>query len=113
DTTGPKTLLMVDGIRVPFQSASLCIVDPSIIPQLAVDRIDVLADGASATYGSDAVAGVLAIVLKRGFDGAITQLQLSSIPGLGNLSVMASQLYGKKWDGGDITVTYETYYKPK
>ena len=56
DPTGPKTMLMVDGKRVPFTSTALCLVDPSMIPQLALDRLDVLADGASATYGADAVA---------------------------------------------------------
>jgi iron complex outermembrane receptor protein len=113
DTTGPKTLLMVDGKRVPFQSTALCIVDPSIIPQLAIDRIDVLADGASATYGSDAVAGVLNLVLKRGYDGAISQFRIGESTGLGGLSEMGSQLYGKKWDTGDITVTYEFYHNAK
>jgi len=41
-----------------------------------LDRIDILADGASATYGSDAIAGVINIILKRGFDGAIQPSQL-------------------------------------
>jgi len=113
DTTGPKTLLLVDGMRVPFQSTSLCIVDPSIIPQLAIDRLDVLADGASATYGSDAVAGVLNVVLKRGYDGAITRFQVGESTGLGGLEVMGSQLFGRKWDSGDITLTYEGYHKDK
>ena len=113
DTTGPKTLLLVDGARVPFQSAALCVVDPSIIPQLAIDRIDVLADGASATYGSDAVAGVLNIVLKRGYEGAITQFRISDSTSMGGLSVMGSQLYGKKWDTGDVTATYEYYHNAK
>ena len=113
DTTGPKTLLLVDGARIPFQSAALCIVDPSIIPQLAIDRIDVLADGASATYGSDAVAGVLNIVLKRGYDGAITQFRISDSTLMGGLSVMGSQLFGKKWDSGDVTATYEYYHNAK
>ena len=63
----PKTLLLVDGVRVPIQGRGLCALDPSIIPQLALDRVDVLADGASATYGSDAVAGVINLVLRRGY----------------------------------------------
>ena len=49
---------MIDGKRVPFTSTALCLVDPSLIPQLAIDHIDVLADGASATYGSDAIAAL-------------------------------------------------------
>src|SRR6059058_922388 len=68
DATGPRSLLMIDGIRFPPQADGLCAIDPSIIPALALDRVDILADGASATYGSDAVAGVINIVLKRNFD---------------------------------------------
>jgi len=56
DQTGPRSLLMVDGYRFPPQADGICAIDPSIIPVLALDRIDILADGASATYGSDAIA---------------------------------------------------------
>src|SRR5688572_10540072 len=49
------TLIMINSHRYPAQGTNLENVDPSIIPQLAIQRIDVLAAGASATYGSDAV----------------------------------------------------------
>src|SRR4029079_6836551 len=48
----PRSLLMVDGVRFPPQAHGLCTIDPSIVPAIALDRIDVLVDGASATYGS-------------------------------------------------------------
>ncbi len=103
-----RSLLMVDGVRVPGQGNGTCEIDPSIIPALSQERIDVLLDGASATYGSDAVAGVINIVLKRGFDGAVSQLRYSTAPG-GQNRYMASQLWGRTWDGGDITLSYEWY----
>jgi outer membrane receptor protein involved in Fe transport len=106
DQTGPRTLLMVDGARFPPQADGICAVDPSIIPALALDRVDILADGASATYGSDAVAGVINIVLKRGYEGALTLLHFQ-MPDHGGKQYQASQLYGRTWDGGDITLTYE------
>jgi outer membrane receptor protein involved in Fe transport len=108
-----ETLLMIDGIRFPFQNFSTCYVDPSIIPQLAAERIDVLADGASATYGSDAVAGVINVILKRGFDGAISQVRYARSPDIGDVSYQATQLYGRKWDTGDVTVSYEWYHENK
>src|ERR1051326_3439283 len=105
-----RTLLLVDGFRLPNQGKGGCQTDPSIIPQLAVDRIDLLTDGASATYGSDAIVGVINVIMKRGYDGAITQLQYSNAPDVGgHASKTASQLYGRTWDGGDITVSYEWY----
>ncbi len=107
DATGPRSLLMVDGVRFPPQADGLCAIDPSIIPALALDRVDILADGASATYGSDAVAGVINVILKRGFDGAVTQLHVQAPTDGGGMQYQASQLFGRTWDGGDVTVTYQ------
>jgi iron complex outermembrane receptor protein len=108
DASGPRSLMMVDGMRHPPQADGICSIDPSIIPSLAVDRIDILADGASASYGSDAIAGVINIILKRGYDGAVTQLHFSA-PDNAGLHYQASQLWGRTWDGGDITLSYEWY----
>ncbi|MDE2475398.1 MAG: TonB-dependent receptor plug domain-containing protein, partial [Alphaproteobacteria bacterium] len=91
DQTGPRSLLMIDGVRFPPQADGLCAIDPSIIPQLALDRVDILADGASATYGSDAIAGVINIVLKRGFDGATTLLHFGQPTDGGGTQYQASQ----------------------
>jgi len=108
DQTGPRSLLMIDGVRFPPQADGLCAIDPSVIPALALDRIDVLADGSSATYGSDAIAGVINVILKRGFDGAVTLLHVGQpTDGGGGTQYQASQLWGRTWDGGDITLTYE------
>src|SRR5262249_19064502 len=100
--------LMIDGLRFPGQGNGVCEIDPSVIPALSLDRIDVLVDGASATYGSDAVAGGINLVLKRKFDGAVTQLRYTEAPG-GKNRYLASQLWGRTWDGGDITLSYEWY----
>src|SRR5258708_11106212 len=108
DASGPRSVMMIDGMRHPPHADGLCTIDPSIIPSLAVDRIDILSDGASATYCSDAIAGVINIILKRGFDGAITQLHFSA-PDAGGLHYQASQLWGRTWDGGGITLSYEWY----
>src|SRR5947207_13629173 len=104
----PRALLMIDGMRFPPQAHGLCYIDPSIIPAIAQDRIDVLVDGASATYGSDAIAGVINIILKRAYDGAVSQLRYAGAKG-GKNSYQASQLYGRTWDGGDITLSYEWF----
>src|SRR5437588_9808971 len=107
DQTGPRSLLMVDGVRFPPQADGLCAIDPSIIPALALDRVDILADGSSATYGSDAIAGVINVILKRNFDGAVTLLHAQMPTDGGGLQFQASQLFGRTWQGGDVTLTYE------
>jgi iron complex outermembrane recepter protein len=106
---GPRQLLLIDGIQFPQQGRGGCQTDPSIIPQLAVDHVDLLVDGASATYGSAAVTGVINVILKRAYDGAITQVQFGGSTDLGHYQEQATQLYGRTWDGGDITVSYEWY----
>ncbi len=103
-----RTLLLVDGHRFPGQGNGVCEIDPSIVPQLALDRIDILTDGASATYGTAAMAGVINEVLKRGYDGAVTQFAYTHADG-GKNAFRASQLWGRTWDGGDITLSYEWY----
>jgi iron complex outermembrane recepter protein len=69
-----STLVLIDGLRqVPFpfpQTETQSFVDLNSIPLAAVERIDILKDGASARYGSDAIAGVVNIILKDEYDGA-------------------------------------------
>src|SRR5919109_5067394 len=67
------TLTLIDGERmIPYplsDDAQRNFVDVSTIPFLAVDRIEVLKDGASAEYGSDAIAGVVNVLLKKSYTG--------------------------------------------
>ncbi|WP_426169466.1 TonB-dependent receptor domain-containing protein [Sandarakinorhabdus sp. DWP1-3-1] len=66
---GPvRTLVLVDGRRfIPADFSGLT--DLATIPDLMLDRVDVITGGASAIYGSDAIAGAVNFVLKRDFDG--------------------------------------------
>src|SRR6266850_3045392 len=108
DATGPRALMMVDGMRFPPQADGICAIDPSIIPAISLDHIDILADGASATYGSDAISGVINVILRRNYDGAQTQLGFSKSTA-GRFHFLASQLWGRTWDGGQITLSFEWY----
>jgi iron complex outermembrane receptor protein len=108
-----RTLLLVNNNRFPPQGPNGQTIDPSIIPAIAIQRIDVLASGASATYGADAVSGVINIILRRGFDGAISRLQLSQSTDIGGKGYVFSQLYGRSWDGGNITLSFENYEKAR
>lgn len=68
-----RTLVLLNGRRVANyafgQNMNDTFVDLNSIPLSAVERIDVLKDGASALYGSDAIAGVINIILKRDYEG--------------------------------------------
>src|SRR5271166_796719 len=68
------TLVLIDGRRqvtYPFaQFGTEGFVDLNSIPLAAVDRIEILKDGASSIYGSDAIAGVVNVILKKDYTGA-------------------------------------------
>jgi outer membrane receptor protein involved in Fe transport len=96
------TLVLIDGHRAA-PSGSGYFVDISAIPVSAIDHIDVLADGASAIYGSDAVAGVVNIVLKRKTEGLEAGLRYgASTEGGGDLKGLNLQ-WGHDWRSGGIT----------
>lgn len=65
-----RTLVMFDGQRLPGSPAlGADAVNINMLPMTAIQRMDILADGASAVYGSDAVAGVVNLVPHKSFDG--------------------------------------------
>jgi iron complex outermembrane recepter protein len=64
-----RTLVLFNGRRLPASPLVLLGVDAALLPMSAVGRIEVLKDGAAATYGSDAIAGVVNFISKTGFDG--------------------------------------------
>ena len=65
---GIRTLILMDGVRVP-PTTYIGTVDTDVIPQLLVKQVEVVTAGASAAYGSDAVAGVVNFVLDNNLDG--------------------------------------------
>ncbi len=68
-----KTLVLIDGRRVAFDPAEASLglefVDLNMIPVSAIDHIEIVSDGASALYGSDAVGGVINVIMKADFNG--------------------------------------------
>lgn len=95
------TLVLFDGKRVVPQGGNAQVSDPNLIPFSAIDRVEVVTDGASAIYGSDAVAGVVNYILRRNYDGAqVTARYVNSLYD----QVVLDGVVGKTWTGGSLMV---------
>lgn len=96
------TLTLVDGRRISSAAGALGrAADIDMIPVSAIERIDILTDGASALYGSDAVGGVVNIVLRKDFEGFDSALQFGRDE-TGSNSRLFNQAFGHSWDGGRV-----------
>jgi len=105
---GPTTTLtLLNGQRLAPGGLDGSFTDISQIPLSAVDRIEVLPDGASAIYGADAVAGVVNIITRRDFTGAETAVRYGGSTEGGADEVTTSQLLGKSWSTGNVLLDYE------
>lgn len=105
------TLILLDGRRLPGTSSSSgAAADTSRIPMAIVERIEILREGASAVYGSDAVAGVINIITKKNFEGLNFSYD-SSLPSMkGGDENRFNVTTGYANEKGNITLSYE-YYK--
>jgi iron complex outermembrane receptor protein len=74
----PRTLVLVDGRRLPYGGVTNSAADINQIPTQMVERVDILTGGASAVYGSDAVAGVVNFIMKKDFEGVQVTSQYST-----------------------------------
>lgn len=70
-----RTLLLVDGRRHLTGDFRTSSVDLNMIPSTMIDRVEAISGGASAVYGSEAIAGVVNVILKKEMDGAILDVQ--------------------------------------
>ncbi len=102
-----STLVLVNGRRVAAAGQYGDFVDISTIATAAISRIEVLQDGASAIYGSDAVGGVVNIILKDRDEGLRTSARLGTTTEGGGDEALLSASYGTDWAGGHLFAAYE------
>lgn len=95
-----RTLTLVDGRRITSG-------DLNMIPQGSIDRIEVLNDGASAIYGSDAVAGVVNIITKKKFDGFQVGMRYGNTMDKDISERRFYATWGQSSDKGNITLSAE------
>ncbi len=101
------TLVLFNGKRLAGAGLYGDFSDISSIPYAAIGRVEVLLDGASALYGSDAVGGVVDMRLRTDLDGGETRLSTGAATQGGYARYLASQAFGKTWSGGHILAAYE------
>jgi iron complex outermembrane recepter protein len=101
-----STLVLINGLRAQVTGIQDS-VNISAIPLVAIDRIEVVTDGASALYGSDAVGGVVNFILKKDYSGAETSAEVEHPTGAGGLSQQYGQLLGTTWESGSAMLAYQ------
>ena len=103
------TLVIVDGMRMPGGGTQFGQTDPNIIPSSALQRVEVLADGASSVYGSDAVAGVVNYITRHEFQGLEVNGQVGVASGWN--SGEADAIWGEAWNTGSMYVAGQYSYQ--
>lgn len=103
------TLTLLNGRRMVPVGTVGGTVDPSAIPSIALQRIEIVADGSSAIYGSDAVTGVANLILRRNVNGAEFNVQRGFADDYHEFLV--SGIAGHSWEGGQITIGGQHSYR--
>ncbi|WP_187471082.1 TonB-dependent receptor plug domain-containing protein [Luteimonas viscosa] len=104
---GPDaTLTLLNGRRMAYGGMAQA-VDIDAIPVEAVDRIEILLDGASAIYGSDAVGGVGNVILKRDFDDVVIGVSFGGASDGGMATREYTATAGSTWGGGGLITTFK------
>ena len=100
-----STLVLLDGHRMPGMGILQTTPDLDAIAPGAIERVEIVTDGGSSTYGSDAVGGVMNFITRKEFDG----IETKGSYGIADKyqAVNAAVTVGKKWDGGSAYVSYD------
>jgi len=103
------TLTLVDGRRVVPSGAASTFTEAIQVPIAAVERIEVVTDGSSAIYGSDAISGVVNYVLRKNFNG----IEISGRDTVNRYynTWGTSVTAGKSWSTGNVILTYDYEFR--
>ena len=104
DSATQATLTLMDGHRIAGVGVTQNIVDPDLIPPPAIERVEIVTDGGSATYGTDAVAGVVNFITRKRFDGVKVDARYGFAGDY--WQVDANALVGKDWGSGSLYLAY-------
>jgi iron complex outermembrane recepter protein len=99
-------LILLDGNRVPKMGGDNS-VDLNLIPMAAIERVEILKDGASALYGSDAIGGVINFITKKNYDGGGVSLGQSLSQAGGADRFDAGVTFGKQFKKGSFNAVMQ------
>lgn len=99
------TLPLMNGHRLISGSTQQTNPDYPLIPELAVERVEIVADGASAIYGSDAVAGVVNFITRKRMSGIEANIRYGMADDYHAFNT--GTIVGKDWGGGSVVVAYQ------
>ncbi len=100
-----STLVLVNGRRLAASpSENGTFTDVSTLPFSAIERVEVMTDGASAVYGSDAVGGVVNFIMKKDYRGSETSVRYEDSSSGGHRRVV-EQTLGVSWNSGNVTAS--------
>ncbi len=105
------TLVLVNGRRSGGSGSNGDFVDISNLPSIAVSRVEILLDGASATYGSDAVGGVVNVLLRRDFNGGEVRVGAGTGRSDSPREFDVGVALGHTWGTGSVLFAYEGYQR--
>ncbi len=106
-----RTLILVDGHRMGPAGVGGTVgpFDLNVLPASIVDRIEILKDGASSIYGSDAVAGVINVITKKNLDGGVINAYTDVTQYGGGNQYDVNAAWGKVYDKGYWNVAFDYY----
>src|SRR5881398_3146564 len=112
------TLILLDGRRVAVYPTgnnpglvNVMFVDLNSIPQAAIESIEILKDGASTTYGADAVAGVVNLKMRHNYDGAEARIQYGNTLDKDSGEYAGSLIFGAGDDKTEVTGVLNYYHR--
>jgi iron complex outermembrane recepter protein len=100
-----RTLVLLNGRRLGISTSGLS--DISTIPAVAVERIEILKDGASSIYGSDAIAGVINVITRSNYEGAAASAYFGQYSEGDGAITKADFIMGFSGDRGSLTAAAE------
>jgi iron complex outermembrane recepter protein len=103
--SGATTLLLLDGHRMPGMGITQSSPDLDAIAAGAIERVDIVTDGGSATYGSDAIGGVMNFITRKTFDGLEVKGQVGFADDY--MQYNAGITAGKVWDAFSAYISYD------